>query len=325
MRVRAPRVNITYDVENGSAIEKRELPFIVGIFADLSGDRLPEPTRRPVPFKERQMTDIDRDNFNDIMKSIGPRVDLTEVLRDNPAVAASPATPDDRQIVFENMDDFGPTHIIGKLPALNSKYESRGLLRSLRTEYESDDHIAEYLDALTATSAPTRQPASFKQIGELAAVDDTERPALRKALFDLQNAVAGSDSDADQATVLQSWSLLSAADAATTDAAVLKANVAAVNRNAAALARARAAADNPANRARAILTIEQLQLTGTVDANAVADANATLIQRNSMQVRLGFLEPAPGARRGTVPADGSLTACWSAATSWTLAAPTSRS
>src|SRR5947209_12482097 len=71
-RVRPPRVQITYDVEIGDAIVMKELPFVVGIMSDLSG----KPAEPLPPLKERKYVEIDRDNFNDIMKSIGPRLAL---------------------------------------------------------------------------------------------------------------------------------------------------------------------------------------------------------------------------------------------------------
>ncbi len=77
-RVRPPRVKITYDVETGGAVEKRELAFIVGIFADLSGDR--DPAVEPLPLKQRKLVEIDRDSFDDVMASCAVRVsnNLTE-------------------------------------------------------------------------------------------------------------------------------------------------------------------------------------------------------------------------------------------------------
>ena len=68
-RVRPPRVQITYDVEIGNAIEKKELPLVVGILADLSG----KPDTPPAKLVERRFVDIDRDNFNEILSSISPR------------------------------------------------------------------------------------------------------------------------------------------------------------------------------------------------------------------------------------------------------------
>src|SRR5690348_9567047 len=70
-RIRPPRVQITYDVETRGSFVKMELPFVVGILADLSGN-VPDPNRAPM--RDRKYVEIDRDNFNDIMKNIGPKV-----------------------------------------------------------------------------------------------------------------------------------------------------------------------------------------------------------------------------------------------------------
>ena len=67
-RVRPPRVQITYDVETGGAMQKKELPFVVGILADLSG----KPAEALRPLKERKFVEIDRDNFNDVLASMRP-------------------------------------------------------------------------------------------------------------------------------------------------------------------------------------------------------------------------------------------------------------
>jgi type VI secretion system protein ImpB len=71
-RNRPPRVQITYDVEIGDAVEKRELPLVVGLLADLSGQ-----PATPLPkLKERRFVEIDRDNFDEIMGKVAPRLDL---------------------------------------------------------------------------------------------------------------------------------------------------------------------------------------------------------------------------------------------------------
>src|SRR3954469_23201405 len=72
-RNRPPRVQITYDVEIGDAIEKKELPLVVGLLADLSGQ-----PATPLPkMKERRFVEIDRDNFNEVMGKIAPRLDMS--------------------------------------------------------------------------------------------------------------------------------------------------------------------------------------------------------------------------------------------------------
>ena len=114
LRVRPPRVRITYDVHTNGAIEKRELPFVVGMFADLSGDRDALATT-PVPpeYKERKIVEIDRDNFNDVLKQSVPRVNLAAV-NDVLAVpaAGAPAPRLSGALVFTSMDDFEPIRIV---------------------------------------------------------------------------------------------------------------------------------------------------------------------------------------------------------------------
>ncbi|MBC3935538.1 type VI secretion system contractile sheath large subunit [Undibacterium sp. CY7W] len=179
LRARPPRVRITYDVETGGNIEKRELPFVVGILADLSGDRAPE--QMTTPFKERVMTDIDRDNFNEVMKSIRPRVDLLEITKSATSIAALLSTPDDQQLMFEHIADFEPMRIIQQLPGLRSVYESRGLIRSLQARCASDDDFAQLVRVFVLNKDTTIP-------GENPPASDTEASRLRKALMELRAA-----------------------------------------------------------------------------------------------------------------------------------------
>ena len=99
-RVRSPRVHITYDVEIGDAIEMKELPFVIGVLADLSGK--PE---EPLPrLKDRKFVEIDRDNFNEVLKGMKPRLAFQ--------VDNSLADDDTKlgvELRFQNMDDFSPS------------------------------------------------------------------------------------------------------------------------------------------------------------------------------------------------------------------------
>jgi len=134
LRIRPPRVRISYDVDIGGAIEKKELPFIVGIFADLSGNRA-SPDGFPL-LKQRKMIDICCDNFNEVMMTIGPRADLLPVLNAVPGLMNS-ADPCDKEIVFKSMDDFEPLRVVNALPGLRAKYQARCQLRSLQAKAES--------------------------------------------------------------------------------------------------------------------------------------------------------------------------------------------
>ena len=135
-RNRPPRVQITYDVETGNAIEKRELPLVVGILADLSGN--PE---TPLPkMTERRFVDIDRDNFNDVMKSISPRV----VLQVDNTLAAD-GSKLNLALKFENIDDFDPVHIVQQIAPLKQLYDARLRLRDLLTKLDGNDELDKLL------------------------------------------------------------------------------------------------------------------------------------------------------------------------------------
>src|SRR5580698_8131383 len=94
-RVRPPRVQITYDVEIGGAIQKKELPLVVGILADLAGA-----TQQPLSIKDRKFVEIDRDNFNEVMQSLAPSLSFSvDNLMDKEASSLPVA------LTFESIDD----------------------------------------------------------------------------------------------------------------------------------------------------------------------------------------------------------------------------
>lgn len=146
LRVRPPRVRITYDVETAGAIEKKELPFIVGIFADLSGDLDPEQPAPP-PLRERKMAEIDRDNFNDLMAKIGPRVGLGKVknVLDPASTAESPLYLGGA-IVFSCLDHFDPAAVVEKIPGLKKLYDSRKTIRKLQAKGEGSTPVQQFFE-----------------------------------------------------------------------------------------------------------------------------------------------------------------------------------
>ncbi|MBT9555330.1 MAG: type VI secretion system contractile sheath small subunit [Myxococcales bacterium] len=141
-RIRPPRVQITYDVETGGAIEKKELPMVVGILADLSGHReeaLPK-------IKERKFTQIDRDNFNDVMKSTTPRLKVTvdnKIAKDGGRLAA--------ELKFQNIDDFHPVNVAKQVEPLNKLLSARQRLVDLVAKLDGNDALA---DELRAAASP---------------------------------------------------------------------------------------------------------------------------------------------------------------------------
>lgn len=131
-RVRPPRVQITYDVEIGGAIEKKELPLVVGILADLSG----KPAEAPPPLKKRKFVEIDRDNFDGVMASITPRL----VFR-----VPNRLTDEDGQIAvelsFARMDDFDPVAVLKQVEPLRRLFEARQRLSDLIGKLDGNDDL----------------------------------------------------------------------------------------------------------------------------------------------------------------------------------------
>lgn len=135
-RVRPPRVQITYDVEIGDAIQMKELPFVVGIMADLTG----HPAAALPKIKDRKFTEVDRDNFNDIMASLGPRLALrvdNKLTNDGNAMNV--------ELNFKNMDDFNPESVVNQIAPLKALYDARSRLRDLLTKLDGNDELDEML------------------------------------------------------------------------------------------------------------------------------------------------------------------------------------
>lgn len=154
-RVRPPRVQITYDVEIGNAIEKKELPFIVGILSDLSG----KPVEALPAVKDRKFVEIDRDNFNDVLAAIGPRVAFQVPNR----LVKGSTDHLNVELVFKNMDEFGPVEIIKQVPALKKLYDGRQRLRDLLTKLDGNDNLDALLkDVIQNTES---QAALKKDLG----------------------------------------------------------------------------------------------------------------------------------------------------------------
>ena len=146
-RNRPPRVQITYDVEMGGALEKRELPLVVGLLADLSG--MPE---APLPkLKERRFVEIDRDNFNDVMAKIGPRLELSVPN----AITGEGNMP--VKLNFQNIDDFLPEPLVHQVPALKRLLEARQQLRDLLAKLDGNDELDKLLEDIVQNTEGLQQ------------------------------------------------------------------------------------------------------------------------------------------------------------------------
>lgn len=142
-RVRKPRVHITYDVEIGDAIEKKELPFVVGVLADLSG--MPE---NPLPkMKNRKFVEIDRDNFKEVMAVINPRLVIripNRLSDDNPEISV--------ELRFKDLSDFEPQNLAKNIPALAELYKKRTNLKNLITKMDGNDPLEALLTQIMQNS-----------------------------------------------------------------------------------------------------------------------------------------------------------------------------
>lgn len=142
-RVRPPRVQITYDVEIGGAIVMKELPFVVGIMADLSGK--PE---EPLPaMKDRKFVFIDRDNLNEVLASCKPRLAFQ---------VQNKLTDEDKKInvalTFSHIEDFEPVNVVKQVPALRKLFEARKRLADLLTKLDGNDDLDKMLQEVLANT-----------------------------------------------------------------------------------------------------------------------------------------------------------------------------
>jgi len=150
-RVRPPRVHITYDVQVGDAIEKRDLPFVVGVLADLSG--MPE---KPLPpIAKRKFVQIDRDNVNDVMKKIGPRLAFKV-----PNRLSEDDTKLNVELRFESMDDFQPARVAQQITPLRKLLEVRNSLANLRSSLIGNEKLESLLHEIIQNQEMLRQAGS---------------------------------------------------------------------------------------------------------------------------------------------------------------------
>jgi type VI secretion system protein ImpB len=136
-RVRKPRVHITYDVEIGDATEEKELPFVVGVMGDFSGD----PTEKLKAFKDRKFIEIDRDNFNDVLKRMTPGLDMRV---EN--TLAGDGSEMSVNLKFNSMDDFEPASVVQQVEPLKKLMETRDKLRDLATKIDRSDDLESVLE-----------------------------------------------------------------------------------------------------------------------------------------------------------------------------------
>jgi type VI secretion system protein ImpB len=144
-RIRPPRVQITYDVEIGGAIELKELPFVLGVMGDFSG----QPDQPLAKMKDRKFVEVDRDNFDQVLSAMAPRLALRV---DNKL--AGDGSKMNVELKFNNLQDFEPDQVVQQVEPLRKLVEARQKLRDLLSKTDGNDKLEGLLqDVLTNASA----------------------------------------------------------------------------------------------------------------------------------------------------------------------------
>lgn len=136
-RVRPPRVQITYDVETGGALELKELPFVVGVMGDFVGK-----SEEPLPaIKNRKFVEIDPDNFNQVLAGMKPRLAYTldNKLQDDGSKMGV-------ELKFKNIEDFEPDNVIQQVEPLRKLVEARKKLADLRSKMDGNEKLETILE-----------------------------------------------------------------------------------------------------------------------------------------------------------------------------------
>ncbi len=155
-RVRSPRVQITYDVEVGDAIQMKEIPFVVGVLGDLSGN--PD---EPLPkLKDRKFIEIDRDNFNTVLAGMKPRLAYkvdNKLTDDNSKLGV--------ELRFNSLEDFHPERVAAQIAPLRKLAEARQKLSDLLNKLDGNDKLEELLKEVISSTE------TLEKLGKEAGVD----------------------------------------------------------------------------------------------------------------------------------------------------------
>jgi type VI secretion system protein ImpB len=158
-RVRKPRVHITYQVETEGALVEKELPFVVGVLGDFSGN----PTEPLKPLRDRKFVQIDRDNFDEIMARMTPGLHLKvdNTLKGDGSQMAV-------QLKFRSMEDFDPGRIVAQVEPLRQLLETHDKLRDLLTKVDRSDDLEGILERVLKNTDELKKLSSDLGVEETA-------------------------------------------------------------------------------------------------------------------------------------------------------------
>ncbi len=149
-RVRPPRVQLSYDVEIGDAIENKELPFVMGVMGDFTGQ--PDPDKPQPKLKERKFVNVDLDNFDEVLEGMAPKASYR---------VRNKLSPDGGEFAvnlgFKSLNDFGPEAVVEQVEPLRRLLEARTKLSDLRNKLAGNDRLEDVLSDVLSNTEKLKQ------------------------------------------------------------------------------------------------------------------------------------------------------------------------
>lgn len=147
-KVRPPRVQLTYDVEKGDAIEQKEIPFVVGVLGDFSG----QPEQALPRIKDRKFVNVDLDNFDEVMEGMAPRAQFRVPNRIGDQGGEFAV-----ELKFDSIDDFRPESVVQQVEPLRKLLEARTKLADLRNKVAGNEKLEDLLNDVLANTGQLEQ------------------------------------------------------------------------------------------------------------------------------------------------------------------------
>lgn len=149
-KVRPPRVQLSYDVEVGDAIEQKEIPFVTGVIGDFTGKL--DPDKPLSKLKDRKFVSVDLDNFDDVMEAMSPKASyrVKNKLSDGGGEFAV-------NLDFNSMDDFRPEAVVQQVEPLRKLLEARTKLSDLRNKLAGNDKLEDILGEVLSNTEKLKQ------------------------------------------------------------------------------------------------------------------------------------------------------------------------
>ncbi|HPR05745.1 MAG TPA: type VI secretion system contractile sheath small subunit [Denitromonas sp.] len=157
-KVRPPRVQLTYDVERGDAIEQKELPFVVGVLGDYAGQS-EQPQGK---LRDRKFVNVDLDNFDDVMEGLAPRAAFRVKNRLTPEGGELAV-----DLTFNRFEDFRPESVVEQVEPLRRLLEARSKIADLRNKLAGNEKLEDLLvDVLKSTEQLQQLGSGDQEMGE---------------------------------------------------------------------------------------------------------------------------------------------------------------